>query len=167
MKAFEGRHTARIEDDFVVFLIGAHVNTLWRVWRWWPVLKAMRPMVLELQADTDSGLLSAHTGWMFGGPTLVQYWRSFEHLERYARDAEAKHLPAWRDFNRRLRGTTAVGVFHETYRVRAEDHEAVYVDMPRIGLACASTDGPVPVGSTSTAARRIGARPGDLPPIEP
>jgi hypothetical protein len=31
---------------------------------------------------------------------IVQYWRSFEHLEAYARDADQQHWPAWVDFNR-------------------------------------------------------------------
>lgn len=35
------------------------------------------------------------------GLTLIQYWRSFEHLEHYARHG-ANHLKAWRDFNRKI-----------------------------------------------------------------
>jgi hypothetical protein len=32
----------------------------------------------------------------------VQYWRSMDHLVAYARNKEAKHLPAWRAFNKAI-----------------------------------------------------------------
>ena len=47
-------------------------------------------------------------------------------------------------------------MYHETYRVRAGEYEAVYVDMPAVGLA--ASGGLRPVGSTSTAAGRPGLR---------
>ncbi|MEV4420810.1 DUF4188 domain-containing protein [Patulibacter sp. NPDC049589] len=165
MKAVTGRHAARIEGDFVVFLIGFRINRPWQVRRWVPVLLAMPPMIRELEAAPERGLLAAHLGWMFGGLTYVQYWRSFEQLEAYARAPDAEHLPAWARFNRRIRGTTAVGVYHETYRVRAGEYEGVYVDMPPTGLATAGEH--VPVGSTSTAAGRLGLRDDDRAPVEP
>jgi hypothetical protein len=165
MRAIPGRHTAQLEGDFVVFVIGFHVNRPWQLRRWLPVFAAMPPMVRELREDPDSGLLGAHYGWLLGGPVVLQYWRSFERLERYARDREARHLPAWRRFNRRVRGTMAVGVYHETYRVRAGEYEAVYVDMPVVGLAAGTAH--VPVGSTSTAAGRLGVRDADRAPVEP
>jgi Domain of unknown function (DUF4188) len=94
----------------------------------------------------------------------VQYWRSFEQLERYARDPQAEHLPAWRAFNRRIRDSGDVGIWHETYRVRAGECEAVYGNMPRVGLAAVGDL--VPIGSTTaTAAQRIGARPDDRAPV--
>ncbi|MGO0577562.1 monooxygenase family protein [Ornithinimicrobium panacihumi] len=30
----------------------------------------------------------------------MQYWRSVDHLYAYARQPDARHLPAWRAFNR-------------------------------------------------------------------
>ena len=45
--------------------------------------------------DPDSGFLGAEqfiTPWK---PVLVQYWRSFEALEKYSRARDAKHWPAW------------------------------------------------------------------------
>jgi hypothetical protein len=160
-----GRHGARVEGDFVVFLIGMRINKPWQPQRWGPVLAAMKPMVDELRAQPEAGLLGAHLGVMFGGPMLVQYWRSFAQLEAYARDADARHLPAWTRYNRRIRGTNAVGVYHETYRVAAGAYEAVYVDTPPMGLAAAGEH--VPVGSASTAARRLGLRDGDEAPVSP
>lgn len=48
------------------------------------------------------------------GPSVVQYWRSFEHLERFARNPELAHLPAWKRFNRAVGGSGDVGIWHET-----------------------------------------------------
>jgi hypothetical protein len=156
MRSFDGRYRAQLDGDYVVFLIGFRPNKPWQVRRWWPVAMAMRPMVKELQASAPaSGLLAASFGVFYGCPAVVQHWRSFEQLERYASAAEALHRPAWQRYNQQLRGNTAVGVFHETYRVAAGDYEAVYVDMPRVGLAAAGQH--VPVGSTTTAAERLAA----------
>jgi hypothetical protein len=158
---FQGRHSARIEGDFVVFLIGMRINKPLKLHRWLPVFVAMPRMIRELERDPQSGFLGA-TG-LFPGPVFVQYWRSFEQLERYARNADARHLPAWRAFNRRIRASGDVGIWHETYRVRAGEYESVYGNMPRIGLARAAEH--VPVGSTSTASKRLGTRPDDEPPV--
>src|SRR5947209_8201149 len=138
-------------------------NRPWRVRSSWSVFMAMRPMVKELEADPQSGFLHAEFGFVFGGPVVVQYWRSFEQLERYARSADALHLPAWRRFNQRVRDSGDVGIWHETYRVHAGEYEAIYGNMPRVGLGAVGEH--VPLGSTSTAARRIGAREDDEAPV--
>jgi hypothetical protein len=165
MSVVAGRRVAHLDGDFVVFLIGMRINRPWRPHKWLPVFTAMRPMILELARDPDSGFLGATQGFLAGGPALVQYWRSFEDLDRYARDREARHLPAWRAFNRRVRDSGDVGIWHETYRVRAGEYETIYGNMPRVGLAAVGEHRPI--GSTSaTAARRIGLRPGDAPPVE-
>jgi len=160
---FRGRHAAMIEGDFVVFLIGMRINKLWKVRRWWPVFRAMPKMIRELSRDPESGLLGVTTGLLGGGPAVVQYWRSFEDLERFARDPGAPHLPAWRAFNQQVRKSGDVGIWHETYRVHAGESEAIYANMPRIGLANAANHGPLE--STSTAAQRIGARRADESPV--
>src|SRR3712207_1470009 len=125
MPVFDGRHTARLEGDFVVFLIGMRINRPWKVRETLFVLGAMRPMVAELEAAPERGMLRAHFGLMFGGPAVVQYWRSFEDLERYARNADSLHLPAWRRFNQLVGAPGDVGIWHETYRVRAGEYEAI------------------------------------------
>ena len=125
------RMAAEIDGDFVVFLIGMRINKLWKVHKWWPVLRAMDPMIKELSARPGSGFL----GCTFGFPVIVQYWRSFEHLEAYARDHDALHWPAWVAFNKRsglARGD--VGIWHETYRVAAGQYEGIYSGMPPFGL---------------------------------
>jgi len=131
------RMTARIEDEVVVFLIGMRINRLWKVHQWLPVVRAMPRMLRELAADPDSGLLGFHQ-WI-GNPTIaVQYWRSFEHLERYAKDSARSHRPAWAAYNRAVAGNGDVGIWHETYRIRAGDFECIYNNMPAFGLARAT-----------------------------
>jgi hypothetical protein len=82
---------------------------------------------------------------------MIQYWRSFEHLERFARDQDDPHLQPWRDFNRKVGTSGDVGVYHETYRVKASDYECVYSNMPVMGLAKATAH--VPVARRGDAAR--------------
>jgi hypothetical protein len=67
---------------------------------------------------------------------IVQYWRSFDHLEAYARNQNQLHWPAWVAFNKRVGSSRSdVGIWHETYRVRAGEYECVYSGMPPCGLA--------------------------------
>ena len=130
------RVTAKLDGDFVVFLIGLRINKPWKVHKWLPVFLAMPRMIKELQNRPDSGFL----GHIMSPRVIVQYWRSFEQLEAYARDHERDHWPAWVDFNKRVaRSRGDVGIWHETYKVRAGDYECIYSGMPRFGLAAAST----------------------------
>ena len=88
---------------------------------------------------------------------IVQYWRSFEHLEAYARDTDQLHWPAWTDFNRRVGGSRGdVGIWHETYKVRAGEYECVYSGMPPFGLAKASRSADA-VGELESARDRLEA----------
>jgi Monooxygenase af470-like len=160
---FPGRFSAQLDGDFVVFLIGMRVNKPWKVRSWFPVFRAMPQMLRELERHPEAGLLHVSSGLIGASPVVVQYWRSFEQLERYARDADAEHFPAWKWFNQAVRGSGDVGIWHETYRVQAGDYEAIYGNMPRIGLARAGRH--LPLGSTSTAARRLGRRPDDRAPV--
>jgi hypothetical protein len=148
------RITASIEGDFVVFLIGMRINRLWRPDLWAPVAMAMGVMLKELHAaGPDSGFLGHQT---LGAFNMAQYWRSFDHLETYARATDRAHWPAWVAFNRRMRSSRgAVGIWHETYLVPPGRYEAIYSGMPDFGLAKAA--GRVPVTESAAAARdRIG-----------
>jgi hypothetical protein len=90
---FHERMTGRLDGDFAVFLIGMRINRLWRPDRWWPVTRAMGRMLAELRAQPELGFMG---GEMWFGRTfiMVQYWRSFEALARYATLRDAQHLPA-------------------------------------------------------------------------
>jgi hypothetical protein len=164
---FPGRYTAKPEGDFVVFLIGMRINKPLRVHKWLPVFLAMRPMVQELEANPQQGMIKAYFGLWGIHPLVIQYWRSFDQLAAYARDPDARHLPAWKKFNQRIRGSGDVGIWHETYRVSADTTESIYGNMPRWGLGEAF--GHVPVGSTNgqSAATRMGTAEEDVPALEP
>ncbi|MFJ8362844.1 DUF4188 domain-containing protein [Streptomyces sp. NPDC093984] len=145
-KPIEGRMTAAGEDGVVVFHIGMRINSFAAVRSWWPVARAMGPMLAELARDKDSGLLGYKS--LLGGVRevyLVQYWESKEKLLAYAAAPDKSHRPAWAAFNRRLReGRGKVGFWHETYVVPAGSHESIYMNMPEFGLGKAT--GVVPVG---------------------
>ena len=125
------RMTAEIDGDFVVFLIGMRINKFWKVHKWVPVFLAMPPMLKELQAHPESGCL----GSIQTLGVIIQYWRSFEHLERYARDRDAAHWPEWVAYNKKVGAASGdVGIWHETYRIGAGQYEAIYGAMPAFGL---------------------------------
>jgi hypothetical protein len=125
------RMSANIEGGFVVFIIGMRINKLWKVHKWLPVFRAMPRMLKELERQPESGFL----GSISGGLLIVQYWRSFEQLEAYARSHDHLHWPAWVAFNQRMRDSRGdVGIWHETYLVRAGQYEAIYSGMPPWGL---------------------------------
>lgn len=153
-KIVAARMTAQIEDEVVVFLIGMRINRLWKVHKWLPVARAMPRMLRELSASADSGFLGFHQ-WV-GNPTIsLQYWRSFEDLERYAKDSARLHRPAWAAFNRAVASNGDVGIWHETYRVRPGDFECIYNNMPPFGLARAARAVPAE-GQRDSARQRMG-----------
>ncbi|MBA2699142.1 MAG: DUF4188 domain-containing protein [Nocardioidaceae bacterium] len=162
-----GRFTADLSgagDELVVFIIGMRMNKPWKVRQWWPVFVAMPKMLSYLQQRPEKGLLGFHQAFL-PSPLLVQYWRSFDDLARFARDKDDPHLAPWRTFNRRIGASGDVGIWHETYRVKTADIETIYGNMPATGLAAATGLTPVSRGRDSAAAR-IGVAADDpaLPP---
>ena len=153
MAVIPGRQTAQIEGDFVVFLIGMRINSLVKVHKWLPIVRAMPAMLNELRRSPSMGLLHAEA--FLGGRTLmtIQYWRSFEQLHAYAHAKDLAHLPAWAAFNSRARGNTAVGIFHETYLVAAGRYECIHVNMPRQGLLGAGSNSPITTATDSARQR--------------
>ena len=147
------RMTAAIDGEVVVFLIGMRINHLWKVHKWWPVVMAMTRMIRELLAHPELGLL--HFESWFGRTTIMmQYWKSFEALEAYAKSRDHEHLPAWAAFNRAVASNGDVGLWHETYRVRNGDYECFYNNMPLFGLARATQAVPI-TGKRESAAGRM------------
>jgi Domain of unknown function (DUF4188) len=136
-KIIPARMTAQLDGDFVVFLIGMRVNKLWKFWKWLPVASAMPRMLIELAKQPELGLMHARTVFGFPNILVIQYWRSFHQLHAYASDRSLAHLPAWREFNRKIASNGDVGIWHETYLVNAGAHESVYNNMPLWGLAAA------------------------------
>ena len=148
------RVTAEIQDSqFVVFLIGMRVNKPWKIHRWLPVARAMTKMITELNTAGDLGLRHVES-WFGRTSVMVQYWDSFESLERYATARDNTHLPAWQAFNKAIGSNGDVGIWHETYRIHAGDYECVYNNMPRFGLSRAFTTVPA-TGAYARAASRM------------
>ena len=148
------RLTASIDGDFVVFLIGMRLNQPWKVHKWWPVASAMPRMISELQRQPELGLLHAEM-WFSRTLVMVQYWRSMDQLMAYATSKQAEHLPAWKAFNQSIGTDGSVGIWHETFAVKAGAYESVYVNMPAFGLGRAGTLEPA-TGRKQSAADRLG-----------
>ena len=147
-----GRYTAETEEPFVVFLIGMRVNRLWQFRKWFPVARAMNPMLQTLFQHPEKGFMGGQTYVTWRGVMMVQYWRSFEDLENFAKNPSDPHLEPWRRFNKAVGADGSVGIWHETYRIEPGRHEAIYANMPVSGLAAATKH--VPVGKQSMTARR-------------
>ena len=138
-KVIPGRFTADIEGDFVVFLIGMRINHYWALHKWVPVAMAMGPMLKSLAQDPASGYLGGEGYFNPRVTCLVQYWRSFEDLERFSKDSGKSHRAAWQRFNKAVGNNGSVGIWHETYKVKASEYECVYGNMPMFGLAKAGS----------------------------
>jgi len=132
-KTINQRMTVQIEGSFVVFLIGMRINRFWKFHKWIPVASAMPRMIKELYEKPESGFLGHQ---LIPGlpPVILQYWRSFEHLEAYAKDRNGQHYPAWKAFNTKIKSNGDVGIWHETYKVEEGAYECVYNNMPPYGL---------------------------------
>ncbi len=152
-----GRYTASIDGSFVVFLIGMRINRYRALRTWVPVARAMGPMLQTLFAHPEKGFLGAEYLFNLRGPILLQYWRSFDDLERFARSPSDPHLAAWKRFNRLAAADGSTGIVHETYLVEAGAYEALYHNTPVFGLAKASSHVPA-TGARDTARGRLGPR---------
>jgi hypothetical protein len=150
----QGRWTTKIEGDFVVFLIGARLqptHPLRSMRDLGGFARGMPQMLKYLMEHPEKGLL----GYQISGISLmnVQYWRSFEHLERFAKDESDPHLATWRSYWKRLGRADRTGIWHETFLVRAGEYEAIYGNMPPYGLGKAGDL--VPLREDATARKRL------------
>jgi hypothetical protein len=153
---FNGRYTAKTGESFVVFLIGMRINKWWRFDKWLPVSNAMTPMLTTLYTHPEKGFLHGEFFWNLSGPVLIQYWRSFEDLENFARNPSDPHLEAWKKFNKAVGPDGSVGIWHETYAIDPDKYECVYGNMPVFGLAKALEHVPA-TGRRETARLRLSA----------
>lgn len=153
MQVIKERMCAEIEGERVVFLIGMRINKPWKIHKWLPVAMAMPRMLRELGQKPELGFLGAHT-WFSRTVIVLQYWRSIEDLYAYAKNRSAAHLPAWAAFNRAVGKSGDVGIWHETYKIRAGDYETIYANMPLFGLAKA-TKAVSASGHRESAAERL------------
>src|SRR5258708_3859835 len=105
-----GRMSANLDGDFVVFLVGLHINKPLRPGRWMTAVRAGRSMDSALRKDSASGMLNSRLYFGSRGPMFAQIWRSFEDLERFARQPGEAHRKAWAQFNRTVGKTGEVGL---------------------------------------------------------
>jgi len=156
-RMIEKRVCAEVDGGFVVFLIGARINKPWKVWKWWPVATAMPRMLAELARQPELGLLHARNMFSFPDAMVIQYWKSFEALEAYAKARDKAHLPAWQAFNKAVGSNGDVGIWHETYIVEPGKYETIYNNMPPFGLGLAGrlVDA---VGARQAARQRVKAK---------
>jgi hypothetical protein len=160
MEVQRGRFTADIDGDFVVFLIGMRFNHPLRIRKWWPVASAMPRMLKVLSqhpnwaaSDSSSGL-GGQQYWSSTGGTSTP-WTGSPGTETYRTWSRGGGSTA-------VRASGDVGIWHETFRIRAGEYEAVYGNMPVFGLAAAARSLPT-AQKANTAAARIGASATDEP----
>ena len=151
----EGRWTAELDGDFVVFLIGARPSLRHPIAsiRDLGGRRGMKHMLDYLTQHPEKGLLA----YEFGLKTIVQYWRSFEQLEAFANDSDDPHLAAWRNYWKRVGTSARTGIWHETYLVRAGEYEAIYGNMPPFGLGKAGRLVPLAEGKSARQRFRAAA----------
>lgn len=102
---------------------------------------------------------SEETGFLcyniLGFDNIVQYWRSFDHLEAYANSSKGEHFPAWVAFNKRMKNCLGdVGVWHESVAVKAGNCDSLYMSMPPHGLGKATSL--VPTTGARSSAQAVG-----------
>ncbi|MEV4316141.1 DUF4188 domain-containing protein [Actinocrispum sp. NPDC049592] len=157
------RMTHRHEGGLVVFMIGMTLNRWWRPDLWLPTFLSVKPMIDELNAERDKGMLGYRLLVGPGGPMILQYWESLDKLLAYATNPDASHRPRWAKFYRgRGFASKAVGIWHETYLIGKA--ESLYVGTPEMGLPRATTVVPVPKNSLRD---RLGTPPSGEAPRAP
>lgn len=140
-------------EGTVLFLLGMRPTKPWRIDAWCYAFFTMPWMLEHLRRNPEAGLLHRNLH-IFPTPIVVSYWRSEEHLRRFAADGDAPHRPVWRRFNRLYADRGLVGIWHETYVI--DRHESIFSGMPARGLARAVGAEEV-TAATRTAAKRSAA----------
>ena len=116
---FRGRYCADIEGDFCVFHIGGVLNGNIPSDKYNEVAKAFEEMVKELEADPQKyGFLGASI-YVSANRTVdsimsIQYWRSQEQLNAYARDHLSKHLQNMIKSSQYVKDSAHFGFWHES-----------------------------------------------------
>jgi hypothetical protein len=84
---------------------------------------------------------------------VLQYWRSFDDLETWAH--RPPHSEWWRIAVERMRLKRDIGIYHETFLVRAADIESISMNCRPVGLETFGILGE-PVGPKTTSRGRLG-----------
>ena len=122
-----------LDDDFVVFQTGISINHPWKLHNWIPAALSMPNMINELSYINVNGFLGYQLIGFFP-LVIVQYWKSFEHLFEYRKHRNESHYPAWKDYIQKIKDNDDIGVWHETYKVKAGKMECIQNNIPFYGL---------------------------------
>ena len=110
-------------------------------------------MIKELYTNkAELGFLSMESYFGLRTTVMIQYWRSTEDLLAYAKNE--KHLTAWKNFNKKVGNNEAVGIYHETYELKAGNYESIYGNMPLYGLGKALEHIPI-TAKRGSAGKRL------------
>lgn len=151
-----GRFTAQVEGPFVIVRVGIRVNRPFLFWKWIPTLHATVPLLRALLRLREPGLLGGFSLLYWQSSIgIIQYWRSFEQLERFARSKDNGYHALWSCYKKSPGSDGSVGLWYEVFSVDAARYEVVYDNTPVIGLAAATEHVPA-VGRRETARRRLG-----------
>jgi hypothetical protein len=131
-----GRKTAHLKGDFVVFHIGGRANVgIDGNFKW--MGDAMEAMQKELEENSEElGCLGTenYMGTHGQGTLSVQYWKSLDHLNAYARSSAGKHTGAWAKLMKMGRNGADYGFWHEAFQVRNGEYDTIYVNCPPLLL---------------------------------
>ncbi|CAF2989234.1 unnamed protein product [Rotaria sp. Silwood2] len=137
-------YSAHCDGDFVVFLIGARPNGANPFTKsFFEIGNAFRSMVEELESDPTLGYMGGdfYVGANERKSTSlhVQYWRNYESLQKWTHTKMGLHFKTMMEYMKTDRIEGVNGIWHETYKVRDGEYEAIYGNMPPIGLALATS----------------------------
>ncbi|OGE30963.1 hypothetical protein A2631_04760 [Candidatus Daviesbacteria bacterium RIFCSPHIGHO2_01_FULL_44_29] len=155
MKINTGRYTSVIDKPFVLFIIGMRINAFWKIWFWPVIFLAMASMIRNLSIHREKGLLHYEVFIYLGGFGVIQYWRSFDELHKFANNPKDEHVKSRRNYY--ARNSQDVGIWHETYLIDPKDVESIYINTPTLGLGKAFKLTKV-TGQTDTAKQRLKKR---------
>jgi hypothetical protein len=150
------RITASLPDsvaELALLRLGLQARSL-SAWRF--VRRLRGEIVAEARRAKTQGEGLLHSEWFrlgIGHSGVLQYWRSFEALEAWAR--REPHALWWRAAVERMRMRRDLGVYHELYVVRPGDIESIFIDCRPAGLAAFGVRGE-PVGPSTTSRGRLG-----------
>ena len=154
-KTFKGRYAAQTDEPFVVFIIGMRINRFLSLRKWTFGAISFVRMLLDLRKYQEKGYLGGQQIVYPRGIGMIQYWRSWEDLERFARSQAEMHVPVWRRYNQMVGNDGTFGIWHESYLVEPAKYEAIYDNMPAFGLGTVLNHLPA-TGRRETARRRLG-----------
>lgn len=129
--------------------------------------QAMGEIIADLQQNAEETGYLGHENCVSaekdGSDTLlVVYFRSFDHLARYARSRTNAHAGPWAKLLGMGRRDPAFGFWHESYKVHAGEADAIYINCPPLGLGnCIDAELVKADGAYASARGRMGETKGE------